>query len=285
MAKKQFLNLIQRGEQAVKNQIVVWPEFESLIPPLKPEEFEQLEASLIAEGCREPLIVWNHGGQHILIDGHNRYRICQKHGLEYRVQVRDFDDPESVRTWMVKLQLGRRNLTPEQQSYLRGLRYLTEKQTHGGSRSPDSSRGSLAQHLAREFKVGEKTIRRDAEYALGIERLGQLNPLFKHQVISGDHSLTKSMVQELGQAPAERLDNRHFSSLEEVVALLTKASAPAEPPEAEAPPRRQQQRSTSGSRLPPEVVSLVRAWWNSEPEAGADAAFWEKLQTLRRSDP
>jgi hypothetical protein len=40
-------------------EIVIDDEFRSLIPPLQPEEFRQLEANIIADGCREPLILWS----------------------------------------------------------------------------------------------------------------------------------------------------------------------------------------------------------------------------------
>ena len=46
-------------------------ELRALIPPLSSEERSQLEVNLVAEGCRDPLVVWK--GHHILLDGHNRY--------------------------------------------------------------------------------------------------------------------------------------------------------------------------------------------------------------------
>ena len=49
------------------------PEFKDLIPPLSSDEYEQLENNILYDGCREPLIAWND----ILVDGHNRYDICQ----------------------------------------------------------------------------------------------------------------------------------------------------------------------------------------------------------------
>lgn len=51
------------------------PEFKGLLPPLASEEYEGLEQSLLAEGCRDPLVIW----QGILIDGYNRYALCLKH--------------------------------------------------------------------------------------------------------------------------------------------------------------------------------------------------------------
>ena len=42
------------------------PEFSRLIPPLAADERHRLERSLLAEGCREPLLVWQE--QNLLLD-------------------------------------------------------------------------------------------------------------------------------------------------------------------------------------------------------------------------
>jgi hypothetical protein len=83
-------------------------EFQSIIPPLKLEEYQQLEANILDEGCREALILW--GG--ILVDGHNRYKICQEHDIPFKTCQLDFEDRRSVRMWIRNNQLGRRNLEP-----------------------------------------------------------------------------------------------------------------------------------------------------------------------------
>ena len=83
-------------------------EFKSVLPPLDDEERAGLEKMLLAEGCRDPLVVWNG----LLIDGHNRYEICQRHGLPYRVIEKSFPDRASARVWMRQNQGSKRNLTP-----------------------------------------------------------------------------------------------------------------------------------------------------------------------------
>lgn len=84
-------------------------EFQSLIPPLADDERAELEASLQAEGCRDALTVW--AGQGILVDGHNRYAICQAHGIPFEVKEREFEDRDAAKLWIIGNQLGRRNLT------------------------------------------------------------------------------------------------------------------------------------------------------------------------------
>ena len=85
----------------------VHPEFEDLIYPLAHEELLDLEASLQAKGCLDPIKVW----QGYIIDGYHRYRICEEKNIPYDVLDMDFEDEWEVKKWMIDNQLGRRNLT------------------------------------------------------------------------------------------------------------------------------------------------------------------------------
>ena len=86
--------------------LTVDPEFRDLIPPLNEEELKLLEASLVADGCESPLIVWNG----VIVDGHNRYAICRKHEIPFAIQEKDFSSRDDAMLWMLRNQLGRRNL-------------------------------------------------------------------------------------------------------------------------------------------------------------------------------
>lgn len=88
--------------------LVVDEEFRGLIPPPSDEELSQLEANLAAEGCRDALVAW--GG--VLIDGHNRLGICERLGIGYEVKELEFSTRGDVKAWIIRNQLGRRNLTP-----------------------------------------------------------------------------------------------------------------------------------------------------------------------------
>jgi N6-adenosine-specific RNA methylase IME4 len=89
-------------------------EFKSLIPPLTAEEYAQLEKNVIAEGCRDALVIW----QGTIIDGHNRYEICQKHSISYEIVEKDFDSREKAKEWIILNQFGRRNLSAYDRSIL-----------------------------------------------------------------------------------------------------------------------------------------------------------------------
>ena len=94
--------------------IEIKEEFKKLIPALTAEEFKQLEENILKDGIRDPLVLWNK----YLIDGHNRYQIAFKHGLEYKTIDKEFEDESQVKEWMINNQFGRRNLSNYQRSVL-----------------------------------------------------------------------------------------------------------------------------------------------------------------------
>jgi len=95
--------------------IVVLEDLKAYIDPLTTDEYEALERSLLAEGCRDALVLWND----ILVDGHNRYGICQKHGLPFEtVQNTRFQSMEDVHLWMIEQHLGRRSVSDYQRGVL-----------------------------------------------------------------------------------------------------------------------------------------------------------------------
>ena len=89
-------------------------EFKNLIPPLTQEEETQLEESLLKDGCRDALVLWGN----ILIDGHNRYRICTKHGISFNTIEQNFESRAGAIAWIIKNQLARRNLPLYERSRL-----------------------------------------------------------------------------------------------------------------------------------------------------------------------
>ena len=100
--------------------ITINQELRSFIDPLTANEYAALERSLLAEGCRDALVLWGE----VLIDGHNRYDICQKHGIEFRiVQNTTFTSLEDVMLWVIDNHLARRSVS----DYQRGVLALRKK--------------------------------------------------------------------------------------------------------------------------------------------------------------
>ena len=190
------------------HNILIDSEFQALIPPLSAEERAQLEANLLADGCRDPLVVWvqpapepgthkcyahdeskcdlvpeddvwhcrhcEHNPaqqEYVLIDGHNRYEICTRNGIEYGIEEMLFDDRDAAMDWMDANQLGRRNITPDQFTLLLGRRYNRAKKAAHGRADRDFSADqndppkTTAEKLATEHGVSPATVKRAGQYA------------------------------------------------------------------------------------------------------------------------
>ncbi|CAN7389630.1 hypothetical protein LJR289_002318 [Pseudoduganella sp. LjRoot289] len=96
-------------------QIQINDMLRSYIDPLTEAEYTALERSILAEGCRDALVLWND----VLVDGHNRYSICQRHSIPFKViQNESFHSMEDVMLWMIDNHLGRRSVSDFQRGVL-----------------------------------------------------------------------------------------------------------------------------------------------------------------------
>ncbi|MFY7827275.1 MAG: hypothetical protein ACOVQ4_09125 [Flectobacillus sp.] len=212
--------------ETIKKNIVILDELRDLIPPLLESEYLALKDNLIKHGCKDPLKIWRTSKHaigkieepdeeiYVLIDGHNRYKLCTELGISFNIQIDNFESLKDVRDFMIDFQLSRRNITPQQASYLRGLRYNSEKKELADNLkgSPldkdilpngqnvhlaENTKKTTAQELGEYFNVDEKTIRRDAEFAKGLEKLA---PTFRKEILNGKVKVEKSKIQKLGKA-------------------------------------------------------------------------------------
>ncbi|MDZ7935830.1 MAG: hypothetical protein U5M51_12885 [Emticicia sp.] len=313
----------------IKKNIIILDELRDLIPPLLETELLALKENLQKHGCKDPLKVWqttnltinfaeNPDAQvYVLIDGHNRFQLCNELQIPFNIQIDNFESINEVRNFMIDFQLSRRNITPQQASYLRGIRYNTEKKTvtenlfqrkesdvilpngqnvhlddsaistnenteqkneipntvlpngqnvhlddsaisanenteqknevpnailpngqnvhlddsaisanenteqkneisntvlpNGQNvHLDDSAKKTTAQELGQYFNVDEKTIRRDADFARGLDKL---SPVIRKEILSGLVKVEKSKIQKIGKA--QNL-NEPLNSLNEI---------------------------------------------------------------------
>jgi N6-adenosine-specific RNA methylase IME4 len=100
-------------------QLIVDPEFRSLIAPLAKERLEGLEHDLLRDGCRDALVAWRQeGGYAVVLDGHSRLEICLRHNLPYRIKVLDLESGDEAKRWILENQRNRRNFSPSQRALL-----------------------------------------------------------------------------------------------------------------------------------------------------------------------
>jgi ParB family chromosome partitioning protein len=174
--------------------------FRHLIPPLSDDEFGLLRESIIRDGCRDPLVVWEEEG--LLLDGHNRFDICAANGIEFKTVSLSFAAREEAEDWIDANQLGRRNLSPDQASLLRGRRYNRVKKTKaeagaiGGASKPQNEEclPTTAETLATQHGVSRATIERDGAFASAVEAIKETVPDIEARVMTGDIPSKKAVV-------------------------------------------------------------------------------------------
>ena len=198
------------------------PEFAEKIPPLTPEEFEQLEANILAEGTvLNPLIVWNG----VIVDGHNRYKIIRAHPeISFTTHEKKFADRYEAIIWICRNQLGRRNLTDEQKKYLIGKQYEAEKAARGensrgqprdktgkfhrnvqnehyGSQVPATTR----EKVAKENNVTGSFVHRADQFTRGLDAADAIIPGIRNEILSGTLKVPEKSVTAVARAaPDER---------------------------------------------------------------------------------
>jgi hypothetical protein len=156
--------------------ITVNEELRKYIDPLTDGERALLEQSLLAEGCRDALVLWGD----ILIDGHNRYEICQKHGIKFNtVQNSSFETMEQVMLWMIDNQLSRRSLT----DFQRGMLALRKKELLvTASQAQQTSKSDAApEQTAVSPTMTAKTNRKEVAQIAGVSShtIGQIEKIQK----------------------------------------------------------------------------------------------------------
>lgn len=85
------------------------------MPPLTPEEYSALEASILEHGILSPVITDENG---VILDGHHRSRIAAEHSLSCPKQIVYGKTDTEKRTMALSMNLDRRHLNREQKRAL-----------------------------------------------------------------------------------------------------------------------------------------------------------------------
>lgn len=206
------------NDNTMQIKLKIDKEFKTLIPPLSPKEYEQLEANIIADGCREPIVIWNG----YIIDGHNRYEICKKHHIGYKVKEMSFESRDEAVVWICTNQLGRRNIAEETRKYLIGIQYETEKvinkkknamgrNQYSSGASQDTTEHPLntgvrtAQRIADENHISSGTVQKYGIYAKSLDIIEEKCPDLVSKILSGKYKISHESVCELAKKTSDEL--------------------------------------------------------------------------------
>ena len=184
------------------------PEFKSLIPPLTDEEYDGLRDSILRDGCRDALVLWDD----VLIDGHNRYEICTKHNIPFDTVEMDFANRDEAMLWMIDNQKARRNLTAYAIITLneKAGNIQARRKKNQGTRTDlfvNSQKGytpvNVTKELAKKSSVGEQAASRVIQINKAIENaienettvVGQKPEELKNKLMSGDISIKREELR------------------------------------------------------------------------------------------
>lgn len=188
--------------------------FKQLIPPLSPEELQQLEQNLIRDGCREPLSVWNN----TILDDHNRYEICTRLQIPFSIQRIFLRNSEEAIAWICANQLDRRNITDEARKYLIGKRYAMEKMigAHNAAGTNkyakkkasfkiltesvfDETAFRTSERLGKEYNMSYATILKYEKYSDALDALSAIVPQLVSKILSGEIKISHENIVELSR--------------------------------------------------------------------------------------
>lgn len=206
------------NDNTMQIKLKIDKEFKTLIPPLSPKEYEQLETNIIADGCREPIVIWNG----YIIDGHNRYEICKKHNIGYQIKEMSFESRDEAVVWICTNQLGRRNIAEETRKYLIGIQYETEKvinkkknamgrNQYSSWASQDTTEHPLntgvrtAQRIADENHISSGTVQKYGIYAKALDIIEEKCPDLVSKILSGKYKISHESVCELAKKTPDEL--------------------------------------------------------------------------------
>ena len=195
----------------------VLAELAGLLPPLSGEQLAALEADLLQNGCYSPVIV---NEELVIVDGHNRYEICNKLDIPYEIKEQSFSGRDEVIAWICANQLGRRNISEEPRKYLIGRQYEAEKkvQRNGdgynqyrpnpckkGRHTDEESGRRTAARLGKEHNVSGTTVLKYSKYSAALDAINQNAPELTAQILSGAYKISYENIIALSEMDPQEL--------------------------------------------------------------------------------
>ena len=186
---------------------VILPEMAELLPPLSAEQLDALEADLIKNGCYAPIII---NEDMVIIDGHNRQALCEKHDLPYTMAVFSFEDLLEAKQWALDTQKGRRNLEKWE---LGKIALKLKPEIEAKARANQGTRTDLSATLPEGSAPVDTRKKLAASVGLGERTMGKVMqigehapPAVKEALDSGDLSINQgyNITRQVRDLPEER---------------------------------------------------------------------------------
>lgn len=213
-------DIIQAADRAGAEPVIN-PVLKDLLDVMTPESRKELKTSIQAEGIRDAIVIWKE--ENTIIDGHNRFEISKELGLSFdnlpKIEM-SFPNIHAVKEWMIRNQLGRRNLTPNRFEYYIGTLYNELKQDPTAPRT-DQGGVTTAKTIADTVGVSERTVRRAAEQAVGIDALERVKGrLAKLQHLDGKGEYNKDEIAAIGSASSTTVAKKVVEKIDKVKNIM-----------------------------------------------------------------
>jgi len=215
--------------------IKIDPEFRDFLPALSKDEKDGLEKNLVHNGCIHPLVVWKETG--ILIDGHNRYEICNKRGIRFPITEIPFKDKFEALFFISNLQHDRRNMNKWNIfMMLTKLETVLSKQTsdrvseiakliHKGAKKKEKEFENVGQHtrdeLVKQSGLGAGTLARAKVV------LQKASPKVKKDLAKGKTTIGteyRKVVKPPKSSPGPKTDSKEPPMTKKEVAAVVEDS-------------------------------------------------------------
>ena len=203
------------SDEILLEELVIDPEFESVIPPLAQLENDQLRQNILEDQeVYHPIVIWGC----TILDGHKRYKILKDNPqIPFRTRRLEFSNKYEAIAWICKNQIGRRNLSDAQLTILMGRRLEAEKMSHGGNRrnfekiscpQNEGMKSRTAQMIAEESGVSRATVERAGEYVRALDIAKEHDPNIERDILAGTINPSKKDVIQIGKVPKEEVPKR-----------------------------------------------------------------------------
>jgi len=200
-----------KAVQKNPTDFVILDELRDLLDDLRETEFAELKKSIEEEGMRDPIIIWDE--KNAIVDGHNRYKVAKLLGIEPKFLRHSYDTIDEVKEWMIRNQLGRRNLTRDRFDYYIGKLYNESKKDRAEAAKIGENQ---AEKIGKQYGVSEKTVRRAGETATGIDKLEQVKgKLAKMQQLSGKGEYTAKELTTVAKTSSPAVAKRVLDKIDE----------------------------------------------------------------------
>lgn len=195
--------------------IIVDPRFRDKIPRPSEEERRRLEENILKDGLvRDPLVLWK--GTNILVDGHNRWDVIQKHPeIPYTTIEQEFENEWDVVAWICRNQLGRRNISKvvydkliqEEHDALSKVRGGTgaNQYTKKEQSAQNEQSAKTRETVAKEHGISPAYVERAVEFGRGLDAADAIAPGFKEEILSGHTSAKKQDIAEMRKMKPEQI--------------------------------------------------------------------------------